>query len=84
MIGKNVVPRRLRRRRSRARVRRTWRRASTRRPARRNAAGDIPVAQTHVSAIRTLGVALGIPEDLLNTSFTASAGGKVVQAAVIV
>jgi hypothetical protein len=49
-----------------------------------NPAGDIPVAQTHVSAIRTLGVALGIPEDQLNTDFTAMAGGKVVKAAVIV
>jgi hypothetical protein len=49
-----------------------------------NAAGDIPVAQTHVSAIRTLGVALGIPEDQLNADFTAMAGGKVVKAAVIV
>jgi hypothetical protein len=47
-----------------------------------NAAGDIPVAQTHVSAMRTLGVALGIPEDKLNTSFTAAAGGKVVRSAV--
>jgi hypothetical protein len=49
-----------------------------------NAAGDIPVAQTHVAAIRTLGVALGIPEDQLNADFTAMAGGKVVKAAVIV
>ena len=49
-----------------------------------NAAGDIPVAQTHVSAMRTLGAALGIPEALLNTSFTAMAGGKVVKPAVIV
>jgi len=49
-----------------------------------NAAGDIPVAQTHISTVRTLGVALGIPEDLLNTSFTASAGGKVIKSAVIV
>jgi hypothetical protein len=49
-----------------------------------NAAGDIPVAQTHISAVKTLGVALGIPEDQLNTSFTASAGGKVIKAAVIV
>jgi Protein of unknown function (DUF1501) len=48
-----------------------------------NPAGDIPVAQTHVSAIRTLGVALGIPEDQLNTDFTAMAGGKVIKAAVI-
>jgi len=47
-----------------------------------NAAGDIPVAQTHAAAMRTLGAALGIPEDQLNTSFTAGAGGKVVRAAV--
>jgi hypothetical protein len=49
-----------------------------------NAAGDIPVAQTHVSAMRTLGVALGIPEDQLAPDFTAMAGGKVVKAAVTV
>jgi len=47
-----------------------------------NPAGDIPVAQTHVAAVRTLGVALGIPEDQLNGSFTAMAGGKAVRAAV--
>jgi hypothetical protein len=47
-----------------------------------NPAGDIPVAQTHISAIRTLGVALGIPEETLAPNFTAMAGGKVVRAAV--
>ena len=47
-----------------------------------NAAGDIPVGQTHAAAMRTLGLALGIPEDQLGTSFTQSAGGKVVKAAV--
>jgi hypothetical protein len=49
-----------------------------------NAAGDIPVAQTHVSAMRTLGVALGIPEADMASDFTAMAGGKVVKAAVTV
>jgi hypothetical protein len=49
-----------------------------------NAAGDIPVAQTHVSAMRTLGVALGIPEADVASDFTAMAGGKVVKAAVTV
>jgi hypothetical protein len=44
--------------------------------------GDIPAAQTHVAAARTLGVALGIPESQLNSDFTASAGGKVVKAAL--
>jgi hypothetical protein len=48
-----------------------------------NPAGDIPVAQTHVSAMRTLGVALGIPEGDMATDFTAMAGGKVVKAAVV-
>jgi hypothetical protein len=43
---------------------------------------DIPAAQTHVAAARTLGVALGIPEDQLAADFTASAGGKVVKAAL--
>ena len=47
-----------------------------------NAAGDIPVAQTHAAAMRTLGFALGIPDDQLGASFTQSAGGKVVRAAV--
>jgi hypothetical protein len=47
-----------------------------------SATGDIPVAETHVSAMRTLGIALGIPEDKLASSFTAAAGGKVVRAAV--
>jgi hypothetical protein len=49
-----------------------------------NAAGDIPVGQTHVAAMKTLGVALGIPEDQLNADFTAMAGGKVVKPAVVV
>jgi hypothetical protein len=49
-----------------------------------NAAGDIPVGQTHVAAMKTLGVALGIPEDQLNSDFTAMAGGKVVKPAVVV
>jgi hypothetical protein len=44
--------------------------------------GDISVAETHVSAMRTLGVALGIPEDKLASSFTTAGGGKVVRAAV--
>jgi hypothetical protein len=47
------------------------------------AGGDIPVAQTHVAAARTLGVALGIPETALGDDFVASAGGKVVHAALV-
>jgi hypothetical protein len=46
------------------------------------AGGDIPAAQTHVAAARTLGVALGIPESQLGADFVASAGGKVVPAAL--
>lgn len=42
--------------------------------------GDIPAAQTHVAAAKTLGVALGIPSSQLNTDFISSAGGKVVNA----
>jgi hypothetical protein len=45
--------------------------------------GDIPAAQTHVAAARTLGVALGIPEAQLSTDFVASAGGKVVRPALV-
>ncbi len=33
--------------------------------------GDIPRADTHVAAAKTLGVALGIPADALNADFTA-------------
>jgi len=44
--------------------------------------GDIPAAQTHVAAARTLGVALGIPEDKLAPDFIATAGGKVIRAAL--
>ncbi|MGC4095207.1 MAG: DUF1501 domain-containing protein [Polyangiaceae bacterium] len=46
------------------------------------AGGDIPAAQSHIAMARTLGVALGIPSAALNTDFSASAGGKVVPAAV--
>jgi hypothetical protein len=42
--------------------------------------GDIPAAQTHVAAARTLGAALGIPTTLMNGSFISSAGGKIVPA----
>jgi hypothetical protein len=35
-----------------------------------------------VAMARTLGVALGIPASVLNADFTASAGGKVVPAAL--
>jgi hypothetical protein len=44
--------------------------------------GDIPAAQTHVSMARTLGAALGIPSSALSGDFSASAGGKVVPAAL--
>jgi hypothetical protein len=40
--------------------------------------GDIPAAQTHVAAARTLGVALGIPSAQIGPDFVATAGGKVV------
>lgn len=45
--------------------------------------GDIPAAQAHVAAARTLGVALGIPESQLAGDFVTSAGGKVVRAALV-
>jgi len=44
--------------------------------------GDIPAAQTNLAAAKTLGVALGIPSAQLAPAFTASAGGKVVNAAL--
>jgi hypothetical protein len=43
---------------------------------------DIPAAQTHVAAAKTLGAVLGLPDSVTADDFTASAGGKVVQAAV--
>ncbi|HEY5452410.1 MAG TPA: DUF1501 domain-containing protein [Polyangia bacterium] len=47
-----------------------------------SASGDIPANQTHVAAARTLGIALGIPSSQLAGDFIASAGGKVVNAAL--
>src|SRR5580765_873795 len=46
------------------------------------AGGDIPAAQTHVAAARTLGIALGIPSAVIAGDFITSAGGKVVNAAL--
>jgi hypothetical protein len=45
--------------------------------------GDIPVAQSHVSAARTLGAALGVPDDVLMDDFVADAGGKIVRSALV-
>jgi hypothetical protein len=47
------------------------------------AGGDIPAAETHVAAARTLGAALGIPESVMADDFVASAGGKIVKTAVL-
>jgi hypothetical protein len=47
-----------------------------------SASGDIPAAQTHVAAARTLGVALGIPSSVIAGDFITSAGGKVVNSAL--
>ena len=44
--------------------------------------GDVPSSETPVSMARTLGAALGIPQSALDGDFIASAGGKVVPAAV--
>jgi hypothetical protein len=44
--------------------------------------GDIPAAQSHVSAARTLGSILGIPDAVAANDYTASSGGKVITAAV--
>ena len=40
--------------------------------------GDIPSASTYGALGRTLGVALGIPSEVMARDFNASAGGKVV------
>lgn len=45
--------------------------------------GDVPAAQTHVAAARTLGAALGIPDDIVSADFIADAGGKVVRTALV-
>jgi uncharacterized protein DUF1501 len=47
------------------------------------AGGDIPVAKTNVSLARTLGAALGIPSALLEPDFSTTAGGKVVNSALL-
>jgi hypothetical protein len=47
------------------------------------AGGDIPVAQSHVSAARTLGAALGLPDHVLMDDFVADAGGKIVRPALV-
>ena len=46
------------------------------------AGGDIPGASTHIAYARTLGVALGIPGDQVNSDLIVGAGGKVVNAAL--
>jgi Protein of unknown function (DUF1501) len=45
--------------------------------------GDIPRLDTHLAMARTLGVALGIPEQSLTEDLITDAGGKVVPAALI-
>ena len=44
--------------------------------------GDITAVKTHVSAARTLGAALGLPDAVVAGDYVASAGGKVITAAV--
>jgi Protein of unknown function (DUF1501) len=46
------------------------------------AGADIPAADTQVAYARTLGVALGLPADLVAGDLVSSAGGKVVKAAL--
>jgi hypothetical protein len=46
------------------------------------AGGDIPAAQTHVAAAKTLGAVLGIPQAAIDAAFVPGSGGKVVPAAV--
>lgn len=45
--------------------------------------GDIPAADTQLAAAKTLGAALGIPDDALAEDLTASAGGKVIRSALV-
>jgi len=44
--------------------------------------GDIDTTKTQVSAARTLGAALGIPDSVATNDYIAAAGGKVVTAAL--
>ena len=44
--------------------------------------GDITAAKSHVSAVRTLGAALGLPDGAVQGDYVASAGGRVIAAAV--
>ena len=44
--------------------------------------GDIDTTKTQVSAARTLGAALGIPDSVATNDYIAAAGGKVVPAAL--
>jgi hypothetical protein len=44
--------------------------------------GDIPAAETHVAAARTLGAVLGIPDGVLADDFVGDAGGKSVTRAL--
>jgi hypothetical protein len=45
--------------------------------------GDITAARSHVSAARTLGAALGLPDSVVASDYIASAGGKVIRAALV-
>jgi hypothetical protein len=45
--------------------------------------GDIPATQSHVSAARTLGAALGIPASVTASDYISNAGGKVVTGALV-
>lgn len=47
------------------------------------AGADIPAAETHVAAARTLGAVLGIPAEVLADDFVASAGGKIINQALL-
>jgi hypothetical protein len=47
------------------------------------AGGDIPAAESHVAAARTLAAVLGIPDSLAKDDFVGDAGGKVVRAALV-
>ncbi len=44
--------------------------------------GDIPATKSHISAARTLGAALGIPESVTTADYVAGSGGKVITAAL--
>ena len=48
------------------------------------AGGDVPRTETHVAMARTLGAALGIPQEAMDKSLVQGWGGKVIPATLTI